>query len=307
MFLGVKAHHDAKRVVNYAQARAALERAMLTPTGKRRAEKTWGYHLGANRNHGVSWVRLCDEPGHEGAIAFRLYDTDVVTWYPDNSVVIENYGTVTTSGFAARFLPTTISLSHPTTRRGSEGGHKGIHYRKGHTRFLCSGYAVRFVQEGEDWVPDESTCLDMRFPELSKSGTRAVAREHNLSDFETWLGCAPHLMDVVHEGWDLDECAEALRERDFARAAAHLPLVHLSASFGIADRVKPIPIKVHRWDHVVSPASLRKLRVALWDEAGLMGTIVVKTIQQADFDKRMARVREMRALGLAAHDMGPTE
>lgn len=57
----------------------------------------------------------------------------------------------------------------------------------------------------------------------------------------------------------------------------------------------------------MSPASLRKLRVALWDEAGLMGTIVVKTIQQADFDKRMARVREMRALGLSAYDMGPTE
>ena len=57
MFLGVKAHHASRCVASYEDAADALRCASLTATGKSRAEKPYGYHLGLNRNHGVTWVR----------------------------------------------------------------------------------------------------------------------------------------------------------------------------------------------------------------------------------------------------------
>lgn len=154
MYMGVQSHRGHRNVSSYEQALALHEKQSKTPTGKARkpielycAGGGTAYPLGLTKRGQTRVIRY----GSDDSIAFRLYETDVVTWYPDNSVSIENYGTVTTSEFATNFLPAGISLRHPVNRRsGASGGDKGIAYGPwGKERMVCQGTAVRFT-EGPD-------------------------------------------------------------------------------------------------------------------------------------------------------------
>ena len=307
MFTGVRSHQDAGRVDSYATAEAALERAMLTPTGRRRTEKEYGFHLGMSSNHGVTWVRKDDD----GTINFRLYDTDVVIWYPDNSFVVDNFGTVTTSGFARTFLPGGISLAHPVTIRGNTGGHRGIYYGVDRgdsywgTRMVCFGGLPRFRQHGEDWLPDEDTLDTVKFPELDQRAARELSREYPFKDFEAWLSMAPLHMDLEHEGYDLDQCCEALKSRNFTNAAQSLPLITIPYGWGAADRIKPLPIRCSR-EGVITMGSLKKLRLAIYADERAFSTVKLTTIRASEFDRRIARTRELVALdAYRAHEYGP--
>lgn len=305
MYTGIKTNGSAH---DYASAQRVLEQAALTPTGRQRQSKEYGFPLGGH-SKSVTWVRELDD----GAIAFRLWDTDVVIWYPDNSFDVENYGTVTTSQFARRFLPAGIWLNHPVTKRGVESGAKTITYRGrdeagSSVQTKCIGYVVRFNETGDGrWVPDEDTLDTMKFVELDRTKAREVAQVYHLKDFENWLSMAPmHLAGteaaIEHDKWDRTTCADALMDRDFRRAAEHLPLIKDTNAFGI--ELKPLPITTGRWGHHVTMSSFNKLKLALWDYDGALDTTEVKTISVKDYDRRMVRVREMRQLGLGGWDLG---
>lgn len=306
MFLGVRAHHDAKRVSSFETAKAALDRASRTPTGKARKEQLYGFHLGLNRNHGVTWVREKED----GAIAFRLYDTDVVTWLPDNSVEVDNFGTVTTSGFAHTFLPRGVHLHYPTERRGESGGHKTIGFHSGVDRMICIGNVVRFVEQDGCWVADEATCDDIKLPVgLDRKKAADMAKHYNLRDFEIYLSMAPaHLQGenrIEHDCWDLGLCMEALEARDFRRAVECLPLVTEPSGFGTAERMKPLPIVTGSRSSHVTMGSFTKLKLTMWDEHGLLETEVRRTWERKAFDRGMTRIKQMAALGLTVYDLGP--
>lgn len=314
MFMGVTAHHSAKSVHDYATAEAALERAMKTPTGKRRTEKPYGYHLGANNNHGVTWVRRDEK---DGAIAFRLYDTDVVTWHPDGSVEIENYGTVTTSGFASRFLPRGFHLHHPTTRRGDEVGHRGIRYQaepdrgdkswqqERRERRIAFGGVVRFTPgEGGAWRVDEDTCDTVTLPgKVDQRKARELAKRYHLKDFEAWLSMAPRHMDIEHVGrFDISDCLDLLEKRNFKEAAAYLPLFADKESYGRYPTALPIDTP---YGKVVTMGSLARLKLALWDYEDIIQIDEAKHWSMAEFERRMMRVRQMDAAGANVWDLGP--
>jgi len=312
MYVGVKSYKDALSCHDYETARRSLERASRPPELKRlREPKRFGYHLGMGRNHGVTWVREEDD----GAIVFRLYETDVVIWHPDNSVEIENYGTVTTGGFARKFLPSGISLCHPTTHRGELAGHKGISYcverpeydRRFYGSYnLCFGDLVRFRQHGDNWLPDEDTLDTIRFPEVvDRKAQRDVSKKYHLRDFETWLSMAPMHMAyrIEHDCWDVDDCAAALLKRDFTLASTFLPLTHDSGAY--RNELKIIPIATNYRDQHVTVAAIDKLKLALWDLEGLIETVEFTTISSAEFERRMRRVKQMEQLGLCSYDLGP--
>lgn len=302
-FMGITAHQGAKRVINFETAQQALEAASKTPTGRNRAPKEYGFPLGGH-SKSVTWVR---EEG--GSIAFRLYETDVVTWHPDNSVDIENHGTVTTSGFASRFLPPTISLCYPS----KNGGHRGITYatengnQRWYSRHVCWGYPVTFRQNEDDiWLPDLDTCDTVRFyGKVDARAARELYKGLNLRAFDNWLSMAPLHLQIEHDWFDLDECCEALRKRDFIRAAECLPLIEVPRGFGLADRMKPLPIATTRWDEKITMASLQRLKLALWEDRNLLDIDEVQTLSVADFDRRMQRIRQMRTLDVPTYDMGP--
>lgn len=295
MFLGVTSHHDALRVASYEGAERALERAMRTPTGKRRTEKPLGFHLGMSRNHGVTWAKRHDDD----SIAFRLYDTDVVTWYPDNSVVIDNFGTVTTSGFASRFLPGRLHLRHPVCIRGNEGGDRGISYVQGGEYRLCHGGLVRFVEVDGDWVPDETTCDPIDMPVLNSARSREIGKRLNISTFEDFLVVTSHMIEIAHDEFDLDECVAALERRDFRRAAETLPPIVPGSGFGLYERVRDaaLPIRTGNRDSFITLGSIAKLRLAVYEQEGMIETVRHTTIACRAYDAGMRRGRELQALG----------
>ncbi len=303
MFLGIS---DAGgTAASYADAVKVLQRAALTPTGRKRLEKPEGYPLGGH-SKSVTWVRKDDD----GAIAFTLYHTDVVLWHPDNSFEIDNYGTVTTSGFAHRFLPAGMHLHRPTYRRGCEGGHRGIGYRDG-GQHICFGDIVRFVPRGDSWAPDEATCDEVLLPVgVDRRAARALSKCYNLRDFELWLSMAPmHLAGtesaVEHAEWDLDQCLNALVRRDFRQAAAHLPLISEPEGFGTAKLMKPLAIATRRGDSHITMASLSKLKLALWSRERAIIVEGRKTWAQREFLRGMTRLRELRSLNADLCTWGP--
>lgn len=311
MYTGVRSYQDAQSVHNYDTARAALERAMKTPTGKRRTAKQYGFHLGLSRNHGVTWVREDDD----GTINFRLYDTDVVIWHPDNSVEIDNFGSTTTSEFARRFIPAGMHLAYPVERRGECGGHRGIYYRvetepgerwsgKG---MVCFGGMPRFRQDANgDWRPDADTIDAVKFPVLDRKKARAAVAGIPLKDFESWLSMAPHHLRIEHDCWDLDDCLAALAKRDFTLASMFLPLITIPNGFAAHERITPVPIIVKGRDAVVTMGSIAKLRQAIYAEADAYETVELTEIERDTFDRHMARVRQLVALGAARHsEYGP--
>lgn len=288
----VQSHHLLPPVSSYAGALAALEAYEATV-----------------RKHKVVTVY---ERTHEGGIAFRLYQTDVVTWFPDDSFDIDNYGTITTSDFARRFLPDGIALNFPVNRsNGSTGGHSTIVYRTDNTEYwggahICIGSTVHFMPAGDVWLPDETTCRPMRFPVLDKAKTRELAKLYHLRDFEAWLPMGARHIEIEHQGWDVGHCALALKHRDFRTAAAYLPLIEPGAGFGAAKRVEAcaLPIVTGNWRKHVTMGSVAKLRLALYEDAGLFGDVVLRTLPADDYAKYMTRVRELVALG-ADDNWGP--
>lgn len=306
MFKGVTSHHDSPRVASYDDACKALERAGRTPTGKVRHPKPDGFPLGGH-SKSVTWVR----ENEDGGIAFMLYSTDVVTWLPDNSILIDNYGTTTTSGFAGRFLPPGISLNYTRERQGTTLGNKCIQYRTsipddgywGGPR-LCQGALVHFLPKGDVWLPDEATCSSMRFPVLDRKAAREISKHYHLKMFEDWLAVAPRHIEIEHIEQDTCKAAEALEAKDFRTAAAYLPLIKDTSAFG--NELTPLPITTKRWDSAITMGSLQLLKLALWDRQAAFDVVERTTISTTEFDRRMVRVRQLARSGV--HDnWGPDE
>mgnify|MGYP001169639493 CR=1 FL=1 len=290
MYLGVTAHHNVLRVMDYESAVKA-QRA------------------GTMRSKVASVYERSD-----GAIAFRLYQTDVVVWNPDNSVEIDNYGSQTTSGFAKRFLPCSIYLNYPTVRRNMIGGANTIQFHTHPDRpdlswedryHVCQGSIVRFTEQDGAWLPDESTCYDIRLPVgMDRKKFREVAKRYHLKEFENWLSMAPIHLDIHHVEWDTHTCMAALEAREFRVAAEALPTILETSAFGLCDRTQPLPIHTLPGKYI-SMASLAKLKLAIQDHEGLRVDEVRRTWSVRDYNNGMKRVRELSNLGMAVHDLGP--
>ena len=294
-FKGVSNH--GLRTRSYADALLALKAASLTPTGRQRQAKPDGFPLGGH-SKSVTWVR----ERSDGAIAFMLYSTDVVTWFPDNSVEINNWGSSTTSGFASRFLPDSIYLNVA----GCTIGYATKPDAYAWDGNICKGRhnVARFREHDGVFLPDEDTLEPMHFPELDLAAAREVTRSLPFKDFEMWLSMAPMHLELEHAGDDVEECLHALRERDFRTAATHLPLMSGKASYGRDPT--PLKIRTPHWTEVVTLSSLTRLKLALWAQEGAFTTVTKRTLPRKEFDRRMRRVRDMEKADVRdAYRYGP--
>lgn len=299
MFLGLNTQGSCS---DFAGAQRVLERMSRTDNGKARAPKEFGFPLGGH-NKSVTWVRELPD----GEIAFRLYQTDVVVWSPDNTVYVENYGTSTTSKFAHRFLPERIHLHYPTERRGMSGGANTIGFRAGGEFHICQGEdVVQFYEDEDGWRPERSMLNAIKLPTMAGAAkTRKLYADLNLRDFAIWLEVAPaHLQDVEHIEYDLERCINALADRDFRSAAEHLPLIKEPSGFGTAERMRPLGVITPYGFHVTM-GSVAKLKLALQDWENLIGVEAREVWDRKAYDRGMSRVREMDALGLSVYGLGP--
>lgn len=293
MYQGVKNDHKIPPVSSYTEAQRALE--------------VWD----SKPRRGNQIAQVIEHSN--GNIAFRLYCTDVVEWEPDGSVLVDNFGTRTTSEFAGRFLPSGIWLNHPVTIRGNTSGHntiqfvsnRGENYRHAHS--ICQGNVVRFTQQDDLWLPDPDTCYDITLPDgVDRKVARDLAQTYHFAEFEMWLTMAlPVLDDVEHEYWDAEECMDALKQRDWRRAVGHMPVIEETGKFNNDKNANPLPIHTARNEYI-SMGCLAKLKLAIWDEHDLLKTRTEKVWPYSEFRRKMQRLREMVTLDISGTtSMGP--
>lgn len=264
MYRGIKLDHLSVR--DYASALAALEQRasrryrrkvnredILRPGG---AEVP----LGHPRSQVTGARMLADR-----SIAFRLYRTDVVTWRPDNSVSIKNYGSATTTAFGNALLPYGVWL---------EAG--GVIEFSGR---VCRGYGATFHRTPEGWIPDEATCQELTIIRTDRRRAREVREKYHLKDFAIWLEVAlPHYhQPLEHRKEDCGFAARCLLERDFRSAAAHLDAGH-------------------HW-RIVTTGGYRQLCEWLYDREDALLTEQVKTLSYGQYRAQRARQRRLRQIG----------
>lgn len=103
---------DFSRIENFAEADALLTKHGGRLTKRKSSVKSLR-ELNADDKAGV--YRLLDRPMPEGVaamrhLAFRLYDTDVVTYREDGAVIITRYPSKTTNAFADQLKPRHLNI-----------------------------------------------------------------------------------------------------------------------------------------------------------------------------------------------------
>lgn len=117
----------------------------------------------------------------DGAIAFTLYNTDVVTYHPDGSAEIEPWAFVSTTAFAHRLLPDGV---YPlfTNALGKLVEVHGDCYR-----IDSSVRLVRDEQTG-GFLPSVATpTLPFDVYTLDRLKAREALKKHRYADFRAWL------------------------------------------------------------------------------------------------------------------------
>lgn len=245
-------------------------------------------HAAGDLNSKVVSIRR----NHEDAIVFRLYATDVVTWYPNENIQINNYASQTTGEFISKLTPFSGSGAAELITYFHNPLAPVVETEDWRSRWEGARIVhgdVFFNKEGESWVPDLDTCGTFTTLILDQVGARAVSKEHHMADFKLWLEMATPLLDLQYEGEDLDAVSEALKVKDFRKAAVHLPAIEIGNGFGIKDRIKPLKIATHDWQRVVTMTSLQRVRDYIYDQADLLTVDKRKILQCGELSRLVRR------------------
>lgn len=279
MYTGIKLD---VRVRDYSSARAALEDRCTKSRGHRDSAYPGGgwVPLGHKRSQ-VTTIRMA----RDESIVCRLYNTDVVTWHPDNSVTVVSWPTKTTSAFANALLPVGLNLGgesqvmtfFPGCDEGSDW------YARWRSAHVCQGDGTYRQVDGV-WLPDESTLEPMLKITLDRKLSRALSREYHFNEFKTWLFAASAHLTLEHDGVDYAGCAEAMRQRDYRRAATLLPTITVPRGFGISDRIKRLPIENTHWDWPITLGSVEYVRRWVYAREGVWDKSMVTTMTIAEHE-----------------------
>lgn len=283
MFMGVR-NDDGISVSDYASALRRFEQASRTPTGRDRCEGSWGFPLGGKS--GVTHIRK----DSNDAVIFRLYGTDCVIWYPDNSFATEAYGTVTTGAFINRYMPGGIwanGISSTMSYRGRDGDDSWG------GRMICHGDA-HFRPVDGTWEPDIDGLRSFRAVTMDTKLTRQIAKDHHLAAFKLWLEMAPQLLDLVHVEDDEEAVRDALLERDFRTAAVHLSLAEDKQSYGRYPTALKIATGSSR---LVTMGALARFRLWLYEDEGAVVVHELKTQTCAAYRTQLNKIRALRNAG----------
>ena len=293
MYIGIRSTPHAS---SYADALRLYEKYSRTPTGRARKPKDGGMQFASKA------TRIRQESN--GDIVMRLWDTDCVTWHPDNSFTVEPWESVTTGGFISSLTPLSVGRTMVATyfRLPLDDKHSNWRERWATSRVCYAEGTFHEVDGG--YAPDEDTLRTFRYPIVDRKMTREASKAHHFVDFETWLAVAPHHLDLKHEGEDMQAVSDALQRRDFQTAAVHLPTTEVPRGFGIAERIKPIPMSGPHWQHPVTMSSIQRFRRWLYDDIGAVELAECKTMTCGEYERRIKEINAFDKAGASLHRAG---
>ena len=290
-------HHTTNfgRCQDYASAKALLRKAQNHPEWKtktREAEQ-YGFSLRTKTKDSTTWVRE-----ENGAVIFRLHDTDVVTYHEDGRCEIENWGSVLTSSFFNAYGPRCVflnvsdsSIGYLASQREKrfDGDWRTQQYR------VCGNGSV-FRQHGDFWLPDEDTMPEIVVPAgIDRRAAREIRKQYNFTDFELWMETAPQLLNLQHQGSNMSAVLEALEKRDFRTAAVHLPTCSLKQCYG----KDPHRYKIGRggWSFGVTRRSVALVRMAMLSLEGALQERRVKSVSLEEYNRMKTEIKAREDAG----------
>ena len=132
------------------------------------------------------------EESHGESYACRLYETDIITWHADGTVMLDvTYFSQTTREFARFYMPHYGVAIYP---------HEGRHVVRddvGH--YKASTKPVRLIKVGAVWRVDASTAKIETRPVLDKSKAAAVRKE--LRPFMQYVKTMRALGPIHYKTW----------------------------------------------------------------------------------------------------------
>jgi hypothetical protein len=258
---------DMPDLNSYAEAKAFHDATKLNRSGCR-----WPSQ---------SKIKHCFTCNGDDSIAFQLYDTECVTYHPDNTITVQGYGTQTTSGFIDRLTPGGIyHLAHSRTHHGPmlrlmsvrEHVCPPCSYRSEEYRYtgpdwdsgvvIKCGSPVRLDYNAERglWLPVDPPAAQgqaFKLPTINRKAAREVSKAYHLADYERALRAYVAMLQIQRQdGESLFMVAAALREGDMTLALEFAPGGTLAvAHYG----------QLHGGPGQIEPGFLGKLRDWIYD------------------------------------------
>ena len=161
----------------------------------------------------------------DGAIACRYWQTDVVTFHPDNSITLNAWRSMSTDAFANALTPGGISThfndSHGTLVQCDWSGdprygedRQRIYDLKG----VRNGVTFEKRDDGAWWPRDPETTTDsIDVPRINRARAREALKKHDLKTFERWARTAVMMRLGQNVEWRESLCEEGRRHHDTDR------------------------------------------------------------------------------------------
>lgn len=143
--------------------------------------------------------------GSNKEVIFRLYNTDVVVWFPDNSIAITPYSTISTNAFVSNFAPVgfwpyftaspggLISVRDITYKVvKNHWGDYNDHDRRIYRLSDSGGRFAKVANEEEAWRPVDGT-LPIVVPKVDAKKARVATKKYQLKEFEGFLRAMSHI------------------------------------------------------------------------------------------------------------------
>lgn len=161
-------------VRNYRMAEQFFMNAQLTPWRKTAPHQHDDYPFPEKKQRNLG-VRKDDN----GDIIFRLHDTDVVRWKPDNTAECKIWASPSTCNFYANFLPNGIYFSCPNTLSGI------LIYVQDYKFPVCSDFTVRLMTDGSAEITPVVPYAFVK-KRIKRKEAREVLKDTSYHEFCAW-------------------------------------------------------------------------------------------------------------------------
>jgi hypothetical protein len=271
------------KITSYAEAKAHYD-----------SVKSW-FHCGDKPIKGqLRYDNMRMRAYSNGAIGFRLYATQCVVYYPDETLTVQGYATMSTNAFVDTLTPDGIvhamgrkGWDEPILhlRRDGEGwwlDHADGSYKRNEDVLIvnCSDpVKLRRDEDEHRWVPiDETDLQPFEFTEIDTKKARAANKQLRLQSF---IDAAPMV----------DAFSPELREPDVWQFIEALETGNFVEALRFCKRGESRRYRSHEAPRPVCPKFIEQARNIIYDEADALVKVKRYVLTLSGYEMYLRNVR----------------
>lgn len=225
--------------------------------------------LGHRKSSNSKKVRM----SAKGEVIFTYHYTDVVTWCPDGTCVLEPHPSKSTVTFANAFLPLTVYVGRECEEL------EILHWKDTESRVYALSGSLVYIKPSPDGGRELYTVCGegqpmgtkpIRWRTVNRKEANALYREHHLHDFEDFLS-AYRAVTPPQAGTGatpIDTALKALKAGDRAKWASiasgtRKPVDKIITNLRAAIREEHDAFDYHETQYVTSSGALRRAKKSM--------------------------------------------